>query len=390
MQNEVGTQLPVAAGASPPQIAPGTRSSDVLPPPVPPTTLGSAADQPANPSHPGARIGSAAKAAIVVRLLLNEGADLPLEQLPEDLQAKLTRQMSEMRLVDRTTLADVVHEFALKVDGVGLHFPQGLHAALESLGDRISPNAADKLRRAAGMPTTGDPWPRLREQSVEDLARIMQDESIEVAAVLLSKLDTEKAASLLTLLPGPLARRITHAVSQTHNVTPAAVVRIGQSLIEQFDQQPQTAFDAGPDERLGAILNRAKASVRDEVLQALDDVDRPFGTAVRQHIFTFEHVPVRVEPLDVPKLIRAIDPVDLATAIAGAEPAGFGDVAEFLLANMSTRMADNLREEANELGNVRPEDAEAAMTRFVDAVTGLVEREEIKLIPQPEPEATKD
>ena len=33
-----------------------------------------------------------AKAAIVVRLLINEGADIPLEDLPEELQAKLTQQ----------------------------------------------------------------------------------------------------------------------------------------------------------------------------------------------------------------------------------------------------------------------------------------------------------
>ena len=61
-----------------------------------------------------------AKAAIVVRLLLNEGADIPLEDLPEELQEQLTHQMGNMRLVDRDTLAEVVAEFASELESIGL------------------------------------------------------------------------------------------------------------------------------------------------------------------------------------------------------------------------------------------------------------------------------
>lgn len=39
------------------------------------------------------KLSGKAKAAIVVRLLLNEGADIPLESLPDDLQIELTQQI---------------------------------------------------------------------------------------------------------------------------------------------------------------------------------------------------------------------------------------------------------------------------------------------------------
>ena len=51
-----------------------------------------------------ASLSGKAKAAIVVRLLLNEGADIPIEELPDELQVELTQQMGKMRLVDRDTL----------------------------------------------------------------------------------------------------------------------------------------------------------------------------------------------------------------------------------------------------------------------------------------------
>jgi flagellar motor switch protein FliG len=146
-----------------------------------------------------------AKAAIVVRLLLNEGADLPLEDLPDELQARLIQQMGSMGLVDRTTLFSVIEEFAGVLDGVGLSFPKGLAEALNSMDGKISPQTAARLRKEAGVRQAGDPWARLRALPIEELAQMAQAECTEVAAVLLSKLGTAKAAALLGALPGQIA-----------------------------------------------------------------------------------------------------------------------------------------------------------------------------------------
>ncbi len=325
-------------------------------------------------------LDSTAKAAIVVRLLLNEGADLPLEELPDDLQARLTERMGRMGLVDRVTLASVVHEFAEALDGIGLSFPNGLAGALLALDGKISPQTAARLRKEAGVRQAGDPWARLRGMETSELVEMAKAESPEVAAVLLSKLDVTKAAELLGAMPGPLARRITYAISQTGAVTPDAVDRIGLSLASQLDDRPIPAFDEGPGERVGAILNQSAAATRDDVLTGLDETDSDFATTVRKSIFTFAHIPDRVAPRDVPKVIRAADPGDLVTALAGATEPDLAKSAEYLLSNMSTRMADNLREEVEEKGAVKPNDGEAAMTAVVIAIRGLVDDGEIELV----------
>jgi len=69
-------------------------------------------------------LNSKAKAAIAVRLLLNNGADIPLEKLPEDSQATLTQQMGNMRVVHRDTLAFVIVEFTDELERIGLSFPR--------------------------------------------------------------------------------------------------------------------------------------------------------------------------------------------------------------------------------------------------------------------------
>lgn len=323
-----------------------------------------------------------AKAAVVVRLLLNEGADLPIEDLPEDLQAELTEQMGRMGLVDRTTLSSVIHEFAEALDGVGLSFPNGLAGALTVMDGKISPQTAARLRKEAGVRQLGDPWKRLRDLPVLDLVQMIEAESIEVAAVLLSKLDVEKAAELLGQLPGPVARRVTYAVSQTGGVTPEAVDRIGISLASQLDLKPNLAFSDGPDARIGAILNQSPASTRDDMLSALDETDGPFAAAVRKTIFTFAHVPARVAARDVPKVIREANPQQLVIALAAATEGENAATAEYLLSNMSTRMADNLREEMTEAGVIKEKDGDTAMTAVVAAVRRLEMAGDIELIVQ--------
>ncbi|WP_254444900.1 flagellar motor switch protein FliG [Ruegeria atlantica] len=320
------------------------------------------------------------KAAVVVRLLLNEGADIPLEDLPDELQEKLTHQLGQMGLVDRVTLEAVAQEFSEALDSVGLSFPHGLAGALDVVDGKIAPATAARLRKVAGVRQIGDPWPRLREIPTEDLAAMAQAESTEVAAVILSKLETSKAAQLLGHLPGPIARRITYAVSKTGNVTPEAVERIGWSLAAQLDQRPSQAFSDGPGARVGAILNQSAASTRDGLLTALDEEDSDFASVVRRSIFTFAHVPARLQPRDVPAILRGVNQADLITALAGAETQDDQATVEFLLTNMSSRMADNLREEIAERGKVKQPEAEAAMTQIVGAIRNLVDERAITLL----------
>jgi flagellar motor switch protein FliG len=334
-----------------------------------------------------AHLTRAQKAAIIVRFLLNEGADIALTDLPEPLQARLTTQMGSMRYVDRGTLADVVAEFAQELEGMGLTFPRGVAGALTALDGRISPQTAARLRKEAGVRQQGDPWDQVKQADVAALIPIVERESTEVAAVLLSKLDVARAADLLGKLPGELARRITYAVSQTGAVSPEAVDRIGLALAAELHDIPETAFAQGAVERVGAILNFSPAATRDDVLTGLDEADQEFANLVRRAIFTFVHIPERVKPTDIPRVTRDVDQAVLVTALAGAASGDLAPVAEFILSNMGKRMAEAMREEMQERGRVRLRDAEEAMTAVVNAVRTLEAAGEIAYVAPEEDES---
>lgn len=203
------------------------------------------------------------KAAIIVRYLLTEGTSLPLASLPEHMQAALAEQMGQMRLIDRATLDEVVAEFLAELESVGLAFPGGIEGALSMMDGHISQSAASRLRRMASASSKVDPWDRITALPLDRLLPILTDEAVEVGAVMLSKLPVPKAAELLGKLPGDRARRVAYAVSMTGNVDPETVRRIGAALLAELDNQPVRAFDQGPVERVGAILNVAASTTRD-------------------------------------------------------------------------------------------------------------------------------
>lgn len=294
--------------------------------------------------------------------------------------------MGQMRLVDRDTLSNVVEEFASELEHIGLSFPSGIAGALDVLEGKISHQTAARLRKEAGVRQFGDPWARLRELGPERLLPVLEKESIEIAAVVLSKLPVPLAADLLGRLPGPRARRITYAVSLTNAVTPEAVDRIGLSLATQLDAQPKRAFDAGPVERVGAILNSSTSMTRDDVLTGLDETDQGFADAVRKAIFTFGNIPARIAPRDIPRILREVEQAQLVTALAGAEAAGFAASRDFILENMSGRMADQLREEMENAGKVKPSDAEAAMSEVVAVIRQMEQSGDLLLVVEEEAE----
>jgi flagellar motor switch protein FliG len=320
------------------------------------------------------------KAAIIVRLLLAEGAEIPLSALPDHMQAALTEQMGQMRLVDRATLAAVVDEFLAEVEQVGLAFPGGIDAALSLMDGRISPGAATRLRRLAAASSRADPWDSLSQCPAEQLFPALEGESIEVGAVILSRLPVAKAAELLGKLPGERARRMARAMSLTADVDPDTLRQIGLTLTAQIDARPPRAFAAAPADRIGAILNASPSALRDDLLQGLEDEDAALAAEVRRRLFTFVHIPARLAPRDVPRLLRGLDQSALVTALVGAEAAGLGMVADFLLSNISPRLAQGLREAMAERGQVRPKEAEAAMADIVTTIRQLEAAGELALV----------
>lgn len=329
--------------------------------------------------HPTADVPRLRKAAMVVQLLLKEGQSLPLDALPESAQDRLSREIGRLKLIDKATLQSVAEEFTAALDNIGLTAPGSMKAALQSLDGHLSAETMTKLRQEfAGQ----DPWSMVTALPEDDLLPISESECPEVCAVLMSKLETKKAAKLLGMMPGERARRIAYAMSRTHHIGAEAISRIGQGLAQSYCKDMDPVFPDPPESRVGAILNSSSAQVREQVLADLLDEDETFGEGVRRAIFTFEDLPERIAPKDVPNVTRELDPVQFITAMAGAVQSGgrLDAAAQFVLENLSSRMADSLRDQINDLGTVNADKADTAQTDVIAQIREAADQGRIELI----------
>ncbi|TJZ91539.1 flagellar motor switch protein FliG [Paracoccus gahaiensis] len=324
------------------------------------------------------------KAAVIVRLLLDDDEVAGLDRLDSESQTLLAQEMAGMEVIDRQTRDAVITEFCDRLDAVGVTFPGNLDGTLEMLGTRLSEDSSDQLRQRAAMSGQTDPWARLCKLPNEVLITLAQSESVELVALMMSKLPVEAASATFLALPRDRARVVAQAMSMTSGVTPPALRRVGLVLLQAAAAQPKPAIALPACDRMGAILNFATADLRDDVLGALDERDAEFAAGVRKAIFIFTHIPARVEPRDIPRLVRELDQTTLVRALSSPTEADAA-AAEFILSNLSQRMADGLREEREALGKPRPKDVEEAMTEVVSAVRRLQEAGQLILkLPQDE------
>lgn len=343
----------------------------------PPSRNTAISKEAARPAPPKPRattnhLSGAQKAAIIVRVLLSEGLDTPLASLPPEMQTMLTQTLGSMRLVDRATMAAVVDEFVETLDQVGVSFPDGLEGALSLLDGKLDERAARQLRALTRGNGQDDPWTRLELAEDADLTAILQAEAQVVGAVLLSKLSTDKAARLLMRLPAELAQGLALAIAETEDIAPDAVARIGAALAEQVGAKPVRAFPAPPSKRMGEILNASPSALRQQLLDQLASADAEYASGVREAIFTFQHIPERVAPRDVPAIMREVATDDLLTILA-LNKGEDRPTLDFLLENTSKRAAEMLREDAAALPPPAPEAHESALTRVAALVRSMAD-----------------
>ena len=306
---------------------------------------------------------------------------MSLTDLPDAAQVDLTEAMGSLCHIDHATSQSVIAEFLSELDGTGPALSAGVAGALDLKDRTLGGSTIAHLRDQAGMRPANDPWRLIAGLDCVRLLPAVQEESIEIGAIVLSKLKVSTAAELLGLLPRDRARQITFALSQIGAILPDTVRKIGEALVVQLNAQTPSAFRNSPAQRLGEILNSSSAEIRDDVLADLQAKDEKLAEQVRRAIFTFANIPERIDRRDVPKIARNIETLVLITALSAA--ASFppnAEAAKFILTNMSQRLANQLREDMEMLGQFTERDGESAMAAVVATIQEMASDGDILLV----------
>ena len=107
---------------------------------------------------------------------MKEGAEIDLAALPTSLQADLTREITDLRLFDHATLAEVIEEFAHELDSIGLTAQGEIGSVLRLLEGIITNDTARRLQQDPGVSLFEDPLCRIKQLDEKALSKLLHAE----------------------------------------------------------------------------------------------------------------------------------------------------------------------------------------------------------------------
>lgn len=337
-------------------------------------------------ASPPALVGRAAglsrqqKAAIVIGVLGPDAAGPLLERLDEASLRGFAEAMSKLRRVEPEVVEAIIAEFLGELDRAGTVLQGGLSFARGMLERHVKEGTLLRILDDVDVPSIHNVWSKLARVDEDALADFLRREHPQTAAVVLSKLASDHAARVLSRFEPDRARDIVLGITRTQNLAPEVIEAIGASVSRDFlAGQHADGPSRNPAERIGAIMNFTDADLRAHVLDRIGESQPDFAEQIRRKMFTFEDIPDRVEPRDVTPILRAVEQDVLLRALAGAKQTAPA-AAEFLLANISQRLGDQIRSALGDLGSVRRKEAEEAQNAVVLAIRDLEQTGEIRLV----------
>ena len=163
-----------------------------------------------------------------------------------------------------------------------------------------------------------DPFGFMKSLSSSQISFLLKNEPARIKAIVMARLDTEKAATILQTLSRDERTQVAVELGRMHEMPMELVEKVGFNLAEKARNVPDENSIAVNGVRFVAdVLSDSDPVTRQELINGLRVSDQKLSEDVESSCFIFESIPV--VPNDVLKeVVRQLPPDDVITAISGA------------------------------------------------------------------------
>lgn len=214
-------------------------------------------------------------------------------------------------------------------------------------------------------------WDQLSSRDGNANAALIQNESPQVIAVILSKLAPQAAANTVRALPRATATEALHRLLNLGDIRPTALNAIENSLADQIAKPGAQSKKTG-HEHLARIFDGLGGRVEQDLLSALDKTEPGSSEKIRALMFTFDDLS-SLDPASMQTVLASIDRAALILALKDAKP----ETASTFFNNMTQRAGELLRNEIQGSGPVRRSEIQTARAEIVALARTMVKRGDI-------------
>ena len=312
--------------------------------------------------------------AAALLLLLGETEGAPIWQMLEEEEVKkVSHAMVQLGSLEADTVEKLMIDFVARLSaggGLSSNFERTEALLLKIFPQNQVSSIMAEIKGASGKRV----WASLTQIDPEILASFLRNEYPQTVAVVLSKVRSEYAAKVLTILPEDFAIDVLNRMLRMETVQKEALRHIEETLRVEFVSTIAQTTRRDAHELMADVFNAFDRQTEGRFLAALDQANRGSAKKIRQLMFTFEDL-LKLDPGSVQTLLRKIDNDTLCRALKGAEERVRG----FFLSNMSTRAAKNITDEMGSLGPIRLKEVDEAQAKMTELAKELAEKGEIMI-----------
>jgi flagellar motor switch protein FliG len=308
------------------------------------------------------------KAAILLVQMGQEQASRVLSQMHESEMEELVAEIARLQHINADTAETVVKEFAELAVAHRYASRGGLGYARDLLEESLGFDRARDVMHKLEAAISEMPFQFLRRTDVRQLISFLQDEHPQTIALVLSHLSADQGALVLANLPSSQQADVARRIAAMDRTSPSIVRQVEGILHRRMSSilQPTEMSSVGGLDPLVDIIARSDRTTERFILEGLEKLDPALAEAIRAQMFLFEDI-VMLDNRSIQIVLREVDMADLALALKGVRV----DVRDKVMANLSSRAAENLLEEIDLLGQVRMSAVEEGQAKIVRIIRSL-------------------
>ncbi|WP_127476428.1 flagellar motor switch protein FliG [Sulfurivermis fontis] len=316
------------------------------------------------------------RAAILMMAVGEDVATAIMKHMgPKEVQ-RIGEAMASTSNVSREQVEDVVATFAETFGNqtaIGVGSEEYLRKILvNSLGEDKASGLIDRIllgRSSKGLEA-------LKWMEPRSIAEVVRLEHPQIIAIVLSYLDADQAAEVLSLLPENMRADILMRIASLDGIQPSALQELDDILDKQFSGATGNlkSSSVGGTKTAANILNFMDTAIEGAILDRVKEVDSELGQKIQDLMFVFDNL-AEVDDRSIQALLREVSSDTLIIALKGADAA----VTEKVLKNMSKRAAEMLRDDLEARGPVRLSEVEAAQKEILAIARRMAEAGDISL-----------
>lgn len=303
-----------------------------------------------------------------------EAAEVFKHLSPKEVQ-KLGEAIAKTKVITREKVDEVVEKFtriaaahSLLVSNSGDYVRSVLKLAL---GDDKAALLIDRILQGGDVSGIES----LKWMDPASVAEMLRNEHPQIVAAILVHLDFDQAADVIKLFNERQRNEVMLRVATMEGIQPSALKDLNEILFKVLaggDKIRKSSL--GGVKTAAEMINLMGTAIEGVVIESIRNHDPDLAQKIMDKMFVFDDVN-KLDDKAIQLILKEVATDALTVALKGAQP-GLKDK---FLANMSTRAAENLREDLESRGPMRLSEVEAQQKEILKVVRRLADEGTIVL-----------